>query len=40
MARNIEILKDYFLGHDPQLKETMADNSLRLIGIPRKKLCT
>ena len=32
--RNIEALKNYFLGKDPQLKETMADNSLRLIGIP------
>lgn len=34
--RNIEALKNYFLGKDPQLKETMADNSLRLIGIPGK----
>ena len=31
--RNIEILSDYFMGRDPQLKETLADNSLRLIGI-------
>lgn len=31
--RNIEALKNYFLGKDPQLKETMADNSLRLCGI-------
>ena len=36
MARNIEVLRNYFLGKDPQLKETMADNSLRLIGIPGK----
>ena len=35
--RNIEILRDYFLGKDPQLKETMADNSLRLIGIPGRE---
>lgn len=34
--RNIEKLRDYFLGKDPQLKETMADNSLRLIGIEGK----
>lgn len=34
--RNIEKLRDYFLGKDPYLKETMADNSLRLIGIPGK----
>lgn len=34
--RNFEVLKDYFLGKDPQLKETMADNSLRLIGIEGK----
>lgn len=32
--RNIEALRNYFLGKDPQLKETMSDNSLRLIGIP------
>lgn len=31
--RNVEILRDYYLGKDPQLKETMSDNSLRLIGI-------
>ena len=31
---NVEALRNYFLGKDPQLKETMADNSLRLIGIP------
>jgi hypothetical protein len=36
MARNIEVLRNYFLGKDPQLKETMADNSLRLIGIEGK----
>ena len=35
--RNIEALKNYFLGKDPQLKETMADNSLRLIGIPGRE---
>ena len=34
--RNIEKLRNYFLGKDPQLKETMADNSLRLIGIEGK----
>lgn len=34
--RNIEVLRDYFLGKDPQLKETLADNSLRLIGIEGK----
>jgi hypothetical protein len=34
--RNIEKLRNYFLGKDPYLKETMADNSLRLIGIPGK----
>lgn len=34
--RNIEKLRSYFLGKDPQLKETMADNSLRLIGIEGK----
>lgn len=34
--RNIEKLRDYFLGKDPYLRETMADNSLRLIGIPGK----
>ena len=33
---NTEDLKNYFLGKDPQLKETMADNSLRLIGIKGK----
>ena len=33
---NVEKLRDYFLGKDPQLKETMADNSLRLIGIEGK----
>lgn len=31
---NVEALRNYFLGKDPQLKETLADNSLRLIGIP------
>lgn len=31
--RNIEVLRDYYLGKDPQLKETLADNSLRLIGV-------
>lgn len=36
MARNIEVLRNYFLGKDPQLKETMADNSLRLCGIQGK----
>ena len=36
MARNIQVLRNYFLGKDPMLKETMADNSLRLIGIPGK----
>jgi len=35
--RNVEILRDYFLGKDPQQKETMADNSLRLIGIPGRE---
>lgn len=35
--RNIEILRHYFLGKDPQLKETLADNSLRLIGIPGRE---
>lgn len=35
--RNIEKLRNYFLGKDPQLKETMADNSLRLIGIPGRE---
>lgn len=34
--RNIEVLRDYFLGKDPQLKETLADNSLRLCGIKGK----
>lgn len=34
--RNIEKLRDYFLGKDPQLKETLSDNSLRLIGIEGK----
>lgn len=34
---NVEKLRNYFLGKDPQLKETMADNSLRLIGIPGKE---
>lgn len=34
--RNIEALRSYFLGKDPQLKETLADNSLRLIGIEGK----
>lgn len=33
---NVEKLRNYFLGKDPQLKETMADNSLRLIGIEGK----
>lgn len=33
MARNVEVLRNYFLGKDPQLKETLSDNSLRLIGI-------
>lgn len=32
-TRNIEVLSDYFLGKDPALKETLAANSLRLIGI-------
>ena len=36
MARNIEVLRNYFLGKDPQLKETLADNSLRLCGIKGK----
>lgn len=36
MARNIEVLSDYYLGRDPQLKETLSDNSLRLIGIEGK----
>lgn len=36
MARNIEVLRNYFLGKDPQLKETMSDNSLRLCGIQGK----
>ena len=31
--RNFEVLEDYYLGRDPQLKETLAANSLRLIGI-------
>lgn len=31
--RNIEVLRNYYLGKDPQLKETMSDNSLRLCGI-------
>lgn len=35
--RNIEELRNYFLGKDPQLKETCADNSLRLIGIPGRE---
>lgn len=35
--RNIEVLRNYFLGKDPQLKETMTDNSLRLIGIEGKR---
>lgn len=35
--RNVEILRDYFLGKDPQQKETLADNSLRLIGIPGRE---
>lgn len=35
--RNIEALRNYFLGKDPQLKETLADNSLRLIGIPGRE---
>lgn len=35
--RNIEELRNYFLGKDPQLKETLADNSLRLIGIPGRE---
>lgn len=35
--RNIEALKNYFLGRDPQLHETCADNSLRLIGIPGRE---
>lgn len=34
--RNIEKLRNYFLGKDPQLNETLADNSLKLIGIPGK----
>lgn len=34
---NVEKLRNYFLGKDPQLKETMADNSLRLIGIEGKQ---
>ena len=34
---NVEKLRNYFLGKDPQLKETMADNSLRLIGIPGRE---
>lgn len=36
VARNVEKLRQYYLGKDPQLKETMADNSLRLIGIEGK----
>jgi len=36
MSRNIEELQDYFLGKDPQLKETMSDNALRLCGIKGK----
>lgn len=35
--RNIEELRNYFLGKDPQLKVTCADNSLRLIGIPGRE---
>lgn len=34
MSRNIEELRNYFFGKNPDLKETLADNSLRLIGIP------
>lgn len=36
VARNVEKLRQYYLGKDPQLKETMSDNSLRLIGIEGK----
>lgn len=34
--RNTEHLRNYFLGKDPQLKETMSDNALRLCGIQGK----
>jgi len=33
-VKNFDVISDYYLGRDPQLKETCADNALRLIGIP------
>ena len=34
--RNIEALRNYFLGKDPQLEVVLSDNSLRLCGIEGK----
>jgi len=35
-VRNIEALRNYFLGKDPQLEVVLSDNSLRLCGIEGK----